>query len=202
MLHKIGADERQHQHEEHLVHNHPEGGPEADVHALVDEREHHGNGHHGDEVGEEHIAGHRLQVATQLARHNGRRAGTWADDARQDALHQNQVLTLHVEAQNQRYQQRHQRHLEHRHPQVPHSRPHLVEIHAQERREQDQAHEQRQDGVENRLHDLAYGIQGSHPIEYQIDDRARHNRAGQRPIFQESDDGFHSACKITLNREH
>ena len=201
MFHEIGADERQHQHEENLVHDHPEGGPETDVHALVDEREHHGNGDHGDEVGEEDIAGHRLKVAAQLARHHRRGTGTGADDAREDALHQDEVLALHVKAQNECHQQRHQHHLEHRHPQVPHGRAHLVEIHAQKRREQNQAHEQRQDGVENRLHHLAHGIQGPHPIEYQIDDCARHNRAGQRPILQECDNGFHSNCKITQNSD-
>ncbi len=197
MFHEIGTDKRQHQHQEHLVHDHPKRSPEADVHTFVDEREHHGNSNHCHQVAQEHITRHRLQIASQLTRHNGSSTGTGADDARQDALHQNQVLAFHLKAQNQRHQQHHQQHLEHRHPQVPHRGAHLVEIHAQKRREQDQTHEQRQNGVKYRLHHLAHRVQRTHPIEYQIDDRARHNSAGQRPILQKSDNGFHSNCKIT-----
>ena len=137
MLHKVGGNQRQHQHEEHLIHNHPEGSPETDIHVVVDEREYYGYGKHRDDVREEDVAGHRLQVTTQLARHDGCSTGAGADDARQDALHQDQVLALHVKAEDKCHQQCDQCHLEHRYPQVPHRRPHLMEVHPEERREQD-----------------------------------------------------------------
>ena len=72
-----------------------------------------------------------------------------------------------------------------------------MEVHPEERREQDEAHEQRQDGVKYRLHYLAHRVKRGCPIKYEIDDRARHNRAGQGPIFQKSNDGLHSDGKIT-----
>ena len=197
VLDQIGTNERQHKHEKHLVHNHAKGDPETDVHPLVDEREHDGHRHHSHEVGQEHIGGHRLEVAAQLARHHGRCAGSRADDARQDALHENEVLALHVKADDKRCDEHDEQQLEHRDPQVPHRGPHLVEIHAQECREQDEAHEQRQDGVEYRLHHLAHRVEGPHPVEYQVDDRARHDGAGQGPILQKVNYGFHYGGKIT-----
>lgn len=197
VLNKVGRYQRQHQHQEHLVHDHPEGGPEVDIHTLVDEREHNRNGNHGHQIAQKHIGRHRLQIAPQLPRHHRCRTGSRTNHARQDALHQDQVLALHVKAQDQCHQQRHQHHLEHRHPQVPHRRAHLVEVHTQKRREQDQAHEQRQDGVEDRLHHLAHWVKSRNPIEYQIDDRAPHYRAGQRPILQKCDNSLHSDRKIT-----
>ena len=104
MLHQVGCNQRQNQHEEHLIHNHPEGSPETDIHVVVDEREDHRHGKHRNDVGQEHITGHRLQVAAQFACHDGRSTGAGADDARQDALHQDQVLALHVKAEDKCHQ--------------------------------------------------------------------------------------------------
>ena len=104
MLDQIGSNQWQYQHEEHLVHDHPEGGPETDINIVVDEREYHGNSKYRNDIGQEDIAGHCLQVATQFARNYWRSAGTRTDDTRQDTLHQNQVFTLHLETQNQRHQ--------------------------------------------------------------------------------------------------
>lgn len=116
----------------------------------IDEREDDGYKRRGDEIGDERIGSHRLKVAAQLDRHHRSRSRSRPDDATKHGLHEHEPRALGVEDQDKTDYYGNEEHLRQSYPKVPSHRPQSVIVHLAEGDEQDEKHEPRQDGVEQR----------------------------------------------------
>ena len=186
MLHDIGQHHGHEEHEAHLVEDDEERRPESHVDGGVDEWEAHRYEEGGEEIGEERIGGHLLQVSAQFGRHHGsgRRART--NDTGEQRLEQDEVVALDVEDEHGAHHHHDEGHLEHTHPEMPPHGPELVEVDLAKGDEEDEEHEHGEDGIDDGLTELSRLVELGREGEHQVDERSGEHRHRQCPFLEKS----------------
>lgn len=120
------------------------------VYRIVDDGEADRNHDGRDDIGEEGVSGHLLQIATELLSNYCCGCSTWSDDTRKNSFHEDETVSLQVKAKDEAYDDEYENHLEYTYPEMPVYRLQLMEIHFAKRHEKNQEHEQRQNGIKDR----------------------------------------------------
>lgn len=116
MLDEVGQKHGKHQNEAYLVENEEKGRKERHVYVGVDKREDDRHKCRGDEIGDERVGGHRLEVAAQLDRHYGSCSRSWSDDATKHGLHEYEPKSLGVKGQDEADNNGDEKHLRQSYP--------------------------------------------------------------------------------------
>ena len=118
----------QDQHHTDLIQNHPERWPKTQMYAFVDEGKADGHQCRRDEISDEGVSGHLLEIAPQFGGHHGCRSRCRSDDAGEDGLQKDEIVAYDIESDDGADDGKDEQHLKGRHPPMPRHRQEAMEI--------------------------------------------------------------------------